>query len=324
MAKTMRRLVLLLTVAAALAAAGSASAAQLIDRDATGVKLAVNAKGEALLTYRAAGRLKHVLVWGAVNARTPNKDVPQVKFQKDYSGGWGKYRKLYWQGFPNVCTRYDGPSLPNVVAACKAGDGSYWAAQSWPQPLPDLGYTPWTPALRADWLEVSHWTGPVAQLDVYVDWVNTQKARQVFGRYTWGGVPVFGFGTSRYGAPSDGYGRLIYLDTLNAPKYGSGWRRENSFVPHNPTGVWCYEFYSYDPTGGGYIHPPGQTGSRGPGVGEKYRLIAAGPGVTPNVAKVVDDPGDYDPSNPQKVAFEQQQNGVLDSILAGDKLCRQH
>src|SRR5207245_11483775 len=47
----------------ALALAGGASAAQLIDRNATGVKLAVNAKGEAMLTYRAAGQLKHVLVW---------------------------------------------------------------------------------------------------------------------------------------------------------------------------------------------------------------------------------------------------------------------
>ncbi|MEA2443375.1 MAG: hypothetical protein QOJ12_667, partial [Thermoleophilales bacterium] len=69
----MRRVAaLLILVIAALAAASGAGASQLIDRDATGTKLAVNAKGEALLTYRAAGKLKHILVWGAVDARHPD------------------------------------------------------------------------------------------------------------------------------------------------------------------------------------------------------------------------------------------------------------
>src|SRR5919199_4452193 len=113
----MRRLAPLIgSFVLALALAGPSAASQLIDRDAAGVKLAVNTKGEALLTYRTGGALKHVLVWGAVNAKTPNKSVPQVKFAKDYSGGWGKYHKLYWKGFPNTCRAYDGPALPNVVA----------------------------------------------------------------------------------------------------------------------------------------------------------------------------------------------------------------
>jgi hypothetical protein len=46
--------------------------------------------------------------------------------------------------------------------------------------------------------------------------------------------------------------------------YGAGWKRENSFVPHNPTGAFCYGFYSFDPTKGGYRHPPGRTACRGP------------------------------------------------------------
>ena len=70
--------------------------------------------------------------------------------------------------------------------------------------------------------------------------------------------------------------------------YGPGWRRENSFVSHNPTGVFCYGFYPFDPTKGGYKHPAGWTAKRGPGTGEKYRLTASGPGVTPNVAAIVD------------------------------------
>ena len=125
--------------------------------------------------------------------------------------------------------------LPDVVAACKAPDGSYWAAQSWPQPLPDLGFSPWNAARSAYWLEVSHWTGPVAQLETGMDWVYNGRFQDLFGRYTYLGKPVYGFGTTRYGAPTDGFGALIYLDTYNSV-YGPGWRRENSFVSHNPHG----------------------------------------------------------------------------------------
>ena len=59
------------------------------------LSLKVNRKGEALVTYRRAdGRVRRVLAWGAVNALAPTADVPQVRFRYDYSGGWGKYRRL--------------------------------------------------------------------------------------------------------------------------------------------------------------------------------------------------------------------------------------
>src|SRR5436305_3036281 len=144
---------------------GVASAAQLIDRNASGVHIAVNAKGEALFTYHKGASLHHVLVWGAINALPPTQGARQVKFKLDFSGGWGTRHTLYWKHFGSTCGRYDGPALANVVAACKAPDGSYWAAQSWPQPLPDLGFTPWTPQMRANWLEVSHWSGEIAKLE---------------------------------------------------------------------------------------------------------------------------------------------------------------
>ena len=304
---------------ACLGMAGAASAAQLIDRDATGVQISVNTKGEALLTYRKGGVVKHVLVWGAVNALDPIVGTRQVKFQLDYSGGWGKYHTLYWKTFSGACGHYDGPALPNVVAACKAPDGSYWAAQSWPQPLPDLGFAPWTAAQQVDWLEVSHWTGPVAQLTTGMDWVYSQRFQDLFGRYTYNGQPVYGFGTTSRGAPTDGFGRLIYLDTFNSV-YGPGWHRENSFVAHNPTGAFCYGFYPFDPTKGGYIFPPGQTAVRGPGVGEKYRLFAEGPGVTPDVATTVQALPPYDARNPEDVATQAMESAVL--LSYGDKSCR--
>lgn len=310
-----RKALLLLPLAAlALALAGTASAAQLIDRDATGVTLRTNTKGEALFTYHSGGKLKHVLVWGAINAAQPAAGQHQVKFSVDYAGGWGKYHKLYWKTFKGTCTKYDGPALPNLVAACKAWDGSYWAAQSWPQPLPDLGFTPWLPAQKQSWLEVSHWSGALPTLEVHMTWVY-QDYQQLFGRYMYNGSPIYGFGTTRVGAPTDNFGRLLYLDTYGSV-YGPGWRRENSFVTHDPTGVFCYGFYSFDPTKGGYQHPPGQTAKRGPGTGSQYRLTASGDGVFPNISVTVPSEGPY-------TSADAGQRSAMDALLRswGDKSC---
>ena len=310
------RLVLATAALCVLAAAGTASASQLIDRNASNVRLAVDRQGQALLTYQARGRTWHILAWGAVDARQPTSGKPQVRFRKNYSGG-------AWQTFRNSCGRYDGPTIPFLITACRAADGSYWALQSWQTPLPDLGMTPWMPAQRAWELHLSHWRGPLAKLEVWTDWIYGGRYHDLFGRLTYAGQPVYGFGTTHVGAPTDGYGRLLYLDTYNS-RYGNGWRRENSFVSHNPTGIFCYGFYAFDPTRG-YPHPAGYPATpRGPGNGEKYRLTVEGPGVTPDVSVVVPGLHDYNRSNPADVAYEQHQNALLDSIIGVDKLCRQH
>src|SRR5262249_36609949 len=75
----------------AVAAPASAHASQLIDRNATHVRLEVNRQGQALLTYRAYGRQRRVLAWNAVNAVPPSAGRAQVAFRLDYSGGWGTY-----------------------------------------------------------------------------------------------------------------------------------------------------------------------------------------------------------------------------------------
>jgi hypothetical protein len=290
----------------AAAAPGVAPAAQLIGRNASQVRLAVNGKGEAMLTFRSGGVLKRVLVWGAVNARAPSPGGPQVRFKVDYSGGWIRYRTLYWQRFGS-CGRYDGPRLPNLVAACKAPNRTYWAAQSWPQPLPNLGFTPWLGAQRSTWLEVSHWSGPVATLETGTAWLRGSRSETVFGRVTYGGRPVYGFHMTRRGAPTDGFGRLVYLDTYNSA-YGRGWRRENSFVTHRPTGVFCYGFFKS--VAARVPHPPGKSAARGPGFGEKYRVTASGPGVTPNVAAIV--PGlRLHRANPTDLAWQREQTQRL-------------
>ena len=291
-----------------------ASASQYIDRDGHNVRLRIDGKGRALLTYRKAGLPKSVLVWGAENALQPSRSRRQVKFQLDYNAAAGK-------GFTGNCGHYDGPSLLFLVAACKASDGSYWAVQEWPRPLPDLGYTPWTPEQRSLWMDISHWSGPTAQLAAYPDWVYSGHFHSLFGQFSYDGKPVYGFGTTGAGVPTDTYGRLIFLDTYGST-YGAGWQRENSFVSHNPTGVFCYGFYTHDPTKGFYQHPPGQTDPRGPGNGSKYRLLAIGPGVTPDVEATVTDPGDFDPTSQTNVAFRLKEWQLLSTFIGSDKQCR--
>jgi hypothetical protein len=58
------------------------------------------------------------------------------------------------------------------------------------------------------------------------------------------------------------------VDTLDSV-YGSGWKRENSFLTHTNTGAFCY---SVNPHGS---HPSGK--------GTAYRATIIGPGVTPDV-----------------------------------------
>jgi hypothetical protein len=77
--------------AVAVAAPSSADASQLIDRGVVHPSLSVNAKGEAMVAYSVGGKVRHVLVWGAVNAAAPVRGRKQVSFALDCSGGFGKY-----------------------------------------------------------------------------------------------------------------------------------------------------------------------------------------------------------------------------------------
>ena len=275
----LRLLALLAVVLAAAVVSSTATASQLIDRDASGVKLAVNAKGEALVTYRAEGKVKHVLAGGAVNAIAPTTARAQVAFKLDYAGGWGAYHRDYWKTFGARCGSYDGPALKWLVTACKAPDGSYWAIQSWQRMLPNYGLAP--NATSGVWeLRLSHWTGELAQLTIGTDWAWHQWDH-LYGTYTYNGSPVYGFKSEASGNPLDTFGRNLYVDTFDSA-YGPGWKRENSFLTHTGTGAFCY---SVNPHGS---HPAGK--------GERYRATIIGPGVTPDVYWEGAAPGAYDRS----------------------------
>ena len=269
----MRRIALALVIAGALAVPATAGASQLIDRNASQVVLEVNAHGQALLTYRAGGKLRHVLAWGAVNAIAPTQARSQVAFRLDYSGGWGTYRRDVWKTFRNVCRPYTGPALAWLVTACTAPDGSHWAVQSWQRMLGNYGGS------SAKWeLHLSHWSGPLPALTVVVNWAY-RSYDHLFGSFTYLGAPVYGFRSTPAGQPLDSFGRNLYLDTLDSA-YGPGWRRENSFLTHVGTGAFCYGFYAHG------SHPIGK--------GTEYRATVIGPGVTPLVSWIGEAPGPFD------------------------------
>ena len=182
----------------------------------------------------------------------------------------------FWQTFS--CPTYDGPPLADLVAACKAPDGSYWAVQSWDRDLPDYGVTPTTAQSQME-IHLSHWTGALPVLTVHTDWAYGGQWNHLWGSFTYNGSGVYGFHSTPQGEPLDSFGRNLYVDTYDSA-YGSGWKRENSFLMHAPDGTWCY---SVNPHG---AHPAG--------TGSMYRLTILGPGVTPDVSVTVNAPGPYD------------------------------
>src|SRR5262249_15764379 len=109
----------------------------------------------------------------------------------------------------------------------------------------------------------------------------------------------YGFHTNSQGSPLDNYGVLVYLDTFNSA-YGPGWMRENSFVTHNPTGVFCYGFFPHS--------------GRPSGIGQNYRATVVGAGVLPGQAWEGSSLGPYDKDRDSKANEERKS-------FFSDRLC---
>jgi hypothetical protein len=231
-----------------------------------------------------------VLAKGAINAKPPSPKGHQVAFTLKRST-----KRPFFKG---SCRRLD-VSIAVPVAACTAG-GSNWALQTWRPRLPNFGVPPSGVRGQPE-LHLSHWSGPVAELSLKADWSFRGKWRHVYGTLTYRGKPVYGFGTTRLGVPTDSFGRIVHLDTLGSA-YGPGWERENSFVTHNPTGFFCYDL------------SPHRNGLTGQGV--EYRVTVVGPGVTPDVSAEVVDPGPYNTQLDAAANIDQAQ------LAPNDKLCR--
>jgi hypothetical protein len=304
--------VLLIAVTLVTAAtAGRAAGSQTLESNVSSLRLAVNGKGEALVTYtRANGQVRHVLAWGALDAVAPDPNVPQQRFRLDYTGGWGKYRKAgYWRTFRNVCTPYTGPALVHAVAACTAPDGTHWALQSWQRVQPLRGVPPFRPSHMAWELHLSHWSKPLAVLDVSPNWTYAGALQGLFGRLLYDGKPVHGFKTPNR-SRTDPYARYVYIDTFNSA-YGPGWKRDGAKVTRRGSGGFCYSFAPLAAPPPGYPSVPAVSGE-----GERHRVTAMGPGVTPDVQWEGAALGAYDPEADR--AF----NALFDSIFGEDAGCR--
>jgi hypothetical protein len=300
-----------LAVAAALSVwSGAAQASdRLSDVNVSDVSLQVNTRGEALITYHTqAGALRHVLAWGAENAVAPSADVPQQAFQLDYAGGWGKYKRSISASFHGACRTYDGPSLVDLVAACDASDGSFWAIQSWQRVLPLRGVEPFAPGQGAWELHLSHWTGPLATLEVSQHWTYGHSLHGLFGRLLYNGSAVYGFRTPS-STKGDRNARYFYIDTFNSA-YGPGWRRDGAKVTHRGNGAFCYSFAPLAVAPAGYPSVPKVSG-----VGERSRVTVMGPGATPDVQWEGDTLGAYD------AAAEKANTELFDQWIGDDPAC---
>jgi hypothetical protein len=302
--------VLLLAAALAGALAPGAIGSQTLASNVTNVQLAVNKKGEALVTYsRADGTVKHVLAWGALDAAS-DATAPQPRFKLDTAGGWGKYRNArYWRTFGNACRPYAGPSLPYGVAGCTAPDGTFWALQSWQRVQPLRGVAAFLPSHMAWELHLSHWSTALPVLEVSPNWTYGGSLEGLFGRLLYAGKPVFGSRTPTR-ARNDQNARYVYIDTFNSA-YGPGWKRDGAKVTHLGSGGFCYSFAPLAQPPAGYPAVPTVSGR-----GERHRVTAMGPGVTPDVVWERAALGAYDAD--ADGAFD----ALFDSILGNDNACR--
>ena len=276
--RDMKRVVLSLAVFAACAVfVSAAGASQVISTSTvTGLSLQLNSKGEALLTYNAGGKRVHVLAWGAINASPTKPGTAQVAFKLDYSGGYQKYFqanptaqalvKQYHKikGTPGYLTnpvikklRAGAAHRRQLLEDCvprrlrqvrraEARVGRRRLQGAGRHLLGRPGVAAQASRLRRpgsgldDALEVhlSHWSGPLPVLTVNTDW-SWHQWNHLYGTFTYDGAPVFGLASTTTGQPLDSFGRNLYLDTFDSA-YGTGWKRENSFLTHKGDGVFCY------------------------------------------------------------------------------------
>jgi hypothetical protein len=298
--------------AAALLIVPAAFGSTLIARKATSVSISITPKDkQAVLTFRQNGQFRSVLAWGAINARPhptcgkiqgPRCGPAQVELSHQRLFSSGALGKKILKG-PNLCKPYDGPALPFVVAACKSPDGTYWVAQSWVR----LHKPGTTVSKGARELRLSHFSGALPVLDIKLAWVKSHGVYydHLFGSYTYLGQPVYGLRWSKTGVPLDGYGRVVYVDSLNS-HWGKGWRRAQGFLSKPWSGQFCYSFW------GKAVGSPNWKGE-----GDAYRATVMGAGVLPDMKWGPVSPLDtFDPVWQQEAYKEQV------ALSRNSKFCR--
>jgi hypothetical protein len=135
---------------------------------------------------------------------------------------------------------------------------------------------------------------------VKTDWAY-RSFDHLYGSFVYNGAGVYGFHSTPSGMPLDSFGRNLYVDAFDSA-YGTGWRRENSFLTHGPNGTFCYGFYPHS------SHPAGK--------GTQYRATIIGPGVTPNVMWQGPAPGTYNATAEAAAQLDQRTSFADNTCLA--------
>ena len=174
-------------------------------------------------------------------------------------------------------------------------------------PAPRL--RPLAPAAVQLELHLSHFSGELPKLEAFSNWTYGGRWQGIFGRYTYLGQPIFGYGSNAKGVPKDKYGRNLYIDTLNSA-YGPGWKRESGILT-------AQEHWHVLPQ----LRPAAsvrrlpESGLRPAAPGERYRITVGGPGVMPVMQ--VEVPG-LDQADLRR---DDEIDSVFDQVMAGDRVC---
>ena len=224
--------------------------------------------------------MRHVLRVGRDQRAAARPGSPAGRVQGRLRRRLGKYRRRVATAklHERVRSLRRARRSSSGVAACTAPDGSYWAVQSWQRLLPMRGIAPLRPQQGAFGFNVSHWSGPIAQLDRVAELhLRRQldrplRAADLRGR---AGLRLQDAGLQQEGG--DGYARYVYIDTHDSV-YGPGWKHDAAKVLHLRNGAFCYSFVPQAPPAG---YP--DRDARRPAPGDLERVTVMGPGVTPDV-----------------------------------------
>ena len=226
-----------------LACVPSALASQTIDANVTSVRLAVNAKGEALVTYtRANGQASTRAGVGRAERdrprRVPSRSSGSSSTTREGPGSTarratGARSRTSAGRTPVLRFRTALPRAPPRTAPTggfRSGSGCSRSAASRPFSRPTWpGSCTSRTGRRRSPCSRSRPTGRTAA-----------SFQGLFGRLVYEGKPVHGFRTPTRGR-IDHNARYVYIDTFDSA-YGPGWKRDGAKVTHLGSGGFCYSF----------------------------------------------------------------------------------
>jgi hypothetical protein len=195
--RRLRHLPLGILILLALLAPAVAQGSIKIAGNAAHAKLRVNSRGWATVAYAQHGRWKKARI------------SPQGRVT------FGKAARGRDISAPSLLM-----SVPMAVTVRQTPNGRFWALQSWRR-------------LKSGPIELrlSRWSGAPTSLALWA-WCCKWRSEVARGRATFHGKAIYGYHSTPSGAPTDKFGRNVYIDTFR----GGRWVRTMGILTHRPTG----------------------------------------------------------------------------------------